>query len=634
MRIARLLACYAGFVNVALALEVASPDGLLVMQVGLAGGGAGGGQPAYSVSWRGREIISESRLGLELAGQPLGPAFEILGEERTSADRSWTPVCGERAIIPDRFNELALTLRERNTFRRILRIIARVYDEGAAFSYTLPGKPEPASITINGELTEFRLADDFSCWAAYSAQGVYTNAPASQVRSGCERPLVMRAAADCFIALAEARLVDYARMKFGPLKDHPHGLVAELASSVTSTLPLRAPWRVIMVGKTPGQLLEQNYLLGNLNDPCAISDTSWIKPGKVIREVTLTTTGGKACVDFAVKRNLQYIEFDAGWYGPENSDASDARAVNLDPRRSKGPLDLQEVIRYGAERGIGVILYVNHRALERQMDELFPLYQRWGVKGVKFGFVNVGSQQWTAWLHEAVRKAAEHKLMVDVHDEYRPTGWSRTYPNLMTQEGIRGDEERQPNEQALTTLFTRMIAGAADNTICYYDARVAQQSSHAYQLAKSVCFFSPWQFLYWYDRPSGAPPKTGGAGGAETSIGDEAELEFFDHLPVTWEDTKVLEGVIGRYAVIARRKGADWFLGAMNASEPRSLDVDLSFLEAARDYDAWVYSDDPSVPTRTQVRIDRRALTAGQRLKLELPARGGQALRIIPRQAN
>jgi alpha-glucosidase len=458
---------------------------------------------------------------------------------------------------------------------------------------------------------------------------VYTNIPVNQIRPGCERPLLFRGADDCYAALAEARLVDFARMKFAPLKGQPHSLVAELGSPVTATLPLRTPWRVVMVGNSPGQLLERNYLLLNLNDPCAIADTSWIKPGKVIREVTLTTVGGKACVDFAVKRKLQYIEFDAGWYGPENDNRSDARAVNVDPARSKGPLDLQEVIRYANERGIGVILYVNRRALERQLDELLPLYRSWGVKGIKFGFVNVGSQQWTTWLHEAIRKAAAHQLMVDVHDEYRPTGWTRTYPNLMTQEGIRGDEERQPNQQCLTTLFTRMLAGSADNTICYYDTRVTNQASHAYQLAKAVCIYSPWQFLYWYDRPPTSPQKIGGAGNAQTSIGDEPELELFDYLPTVWDETKVLHGRVGEFAVIARRSGSDWFIGGMNSDEKRELDVPLSFLEAGTKYDAHFYLDDPAVKTRTQIRIERRVLDSSQTLKMVLPPRGGQAVRLV-----
>ena len=223
------------------------------------------------------------------------------------------------------------------------------------------------------------------------------------------------------------------------------------------------------------------------------------------------------------------------------------------------------------------------RALERQLGEILPLYRRWGIKGVKYGFVNVGSQQWTSWLHEAVRKAAENQLMVDVHDEYRPTGYSRTYPNFMTQEGIRGDEERQPNEMSLTTLFTRMLAGAGDNTICYLDKRVDEQSTHAYQLGKAVCFYSPWQFLYWYDRPE--------------MFHDEPELEFFDHCPTVWDQTKVIEGRIGEYAIIARRSGPNWFIGFMNSGQARTFDVPLSFLDPEKTYVAHIYSDDPSVST-------------------------------------
>jgi alpha-glucosidase len=386
---------------------------------------------------------------------------------------------------------------------------------------------------------------------------------------------------------------------------------------VTAGLPLTTPWRFIMAAESPGRLLENNFLVLNLNDPCALADTSWIKPGKVIREVTLTTVGGKTCVDFAVKRGLQYVEFDAGWYGHEYDDKADARAVNVDPKRSKGPLDLQEVIRYGNERGIGIILYVNRRALERQLDEVLPLYQKWGVKGVKYGFVNVGSQQWTSWLHMAIRKAAEHKLMVDVHDEYRPTGYTRTYPNLMTVEGILGDEEsKRTNDQSLTAQFTRFIAGPADNTICYYNERVDRLASHAYQLAKAVNFYSPWQFLFWYDKPASAQ--------------DEPELDFFQGVPTVWDDTKVLQSKIGEYAVIARRSGNEWFIGFMNSAEPRAFDVPLGFLDAGRKYTAHIYSDDPAVPTRTHVKMERKPVEQGGVLSLTAGKNGGVAVLIAP----
>jgi alpha-glucosidase len=288
------------------------------------------------------------------------------------------------------------------------------------------------------------------------------------------------------------------------------------------------------------------------------------------------------------------------------------------------------VIRYADAKGIGIILYVNRRALERQLDVLLPLYRQWGIRGVKYGFVNVGTQQWTTWLHEAVRQAARHQLMVDVHDEYRPTGYSRTYPNLLTQEGIGGDETAPSNEQTLRILFTRMLAGAGDNTICYYNERVTRNASHAYQLAKSVCLYSPWQFLYWYDRPAGAPGATGGAGGGRGVIGSERELEFFAQVPTVWDDTRVLHGEIGQYAVIARRSGETWFVGAMNDAQPRTLPLPLEFLDAGRSYTAHVYRDDPTMDTHTHVRIEQVPVTRDSALPLQLAPRCGQALRIVP----
>jgi alpha-glucosidase len=173
-----------------------------------------------------------------------------------------------------------------------------------------------------------------------------------------------------------------------------------------------------------------------------------------------------------------------------------------------GGRPVYSVNRFGAvviqSSGLGVVVYVNRRHLESQLDQLLPLYEEWGLAGIKFGFVQHGSQKWTAWMHEAIRKCAEHRLTVDVHDEYRMTGWQRTYPNFMTAEGIGGDETRPPHEQALANLFNRMIAGPADHTFCYYSGYVDETSSHASQLAKSICFFSPWQFLFWYDRPAAA----------------------------------------------------------------------------------------------------------------------------------
>jgi len=593
--------------------EIKSPDGRLVLTFNVKDG-----VPVYRVARDGKPVIVESRLGLEVEQTPLGN-LSIVGQKTSAHDETWKPVCGERNSIRDHYNQLIVDLGK-------LQLTFRAYDEGVAFCYTLPKRA--GSVTITRENTEFRFPADHTAWAVYSAQGKYEKVPVSKIKKGCERPLVLQAADDLFIAVGEAKLVDFARMKFAPLA--PNAVVSDLSSKVTAALSLTTPWRFIMVGESPGRLLENDPLVLNLNDPCALADTSWIKPGKVIREVTLTTVGGKACVDFAVKHGLQYVEFDAGWYGPEGSEKSDATGVRVDPVRSKGPLDLHEVIRYARKHGIGIILYVNHRAAERQLDQILPLYQKWGIKGVKYGFVNVGSQEWTSWLHMAIRKAAEHKLMVDVHDEYRPTGYSRMYPNLMTAEGIGGDETKPVNTQSLTLQFTRFLCGPADNTICYYDARVDQNATHAYQLAKAVCFYSPWQFLYWYDRPPASPQKTAGAGGATPVMGEEPELEFYDHCPTVWDDTKVLQGKISEYSIIARRSGAEWYIGFMNSGEPRAFDVPLNFLDAGKKYTARVYSDDPAVPTRTHVKIERKPAEQGSVLSLKAGTIGGVAVRIAP----
>lgn len=608
-----------------------SPDGKLAVTFTVRDDGGEKGCLFYSVAWRGKPILAESRLGMTFKdGTALASGFKAVKLDRSSHDETWKPVYGERSRYRDHYNQLAVELQEIEVPRRLLTLTFRAYNEGVAFCYTLPNQPAIGRVSIAKENTEFRFLADHMTWAVYSAQGNYAKVTLSQLKPGCERPTPVQIAANCYAAIGEAKLMDYARMKLAPLKGVANALVSDLTGGVEAALPLTTPWRFVMVAESPGRLLENNFLLLNLNDPCAIADTSWIKPGKIIREVTLTTTGGKACVDFAVKRGLQYVEFDAGWYGHEYDDASDASAVNVDPKRSKGPLDLQAVIDYGKQRGIGIILYVNRRALEKQLDQILPLYRKWGVAGVKYGFVNVGTQQWTSWLHEAVRKAAAHQLMVDVHDEYRPTGYSRTYPNLMTQEGIAGDETSPLNTNTLAILFSRMLAGAADNTICYYDKRVDKNATHAYQLAKAVCLYSPWQFLYWYDRPQAAPAKVGGAGNAETKIGDDPELEFYNRVPTVWDDTRVLHGRIGEYAVIARRSGAAWFVGGMNSGEARTLDVPLKFLARDRKYTAHIYSDDPSASTRTRVKIERRPVDAAAVLKMEMSAQGGQAVHIEP----
>ena len=247
--------------------------------------------------------------------------------------------------------------------------------------------------------------------------------------------------------------------------------------------------------------------------------------------------------------------------------------------------------------------------------------------------MQVGSQVWTKWMHEAVMKCAKHHLMVDIHDEYRPTGFSRTYPNLLTQEGIRGNEEFPDATHNVTLPFTRFVAGAGDYTICYYRQDFGRlnkqgdaygvprsksiQTTPAHQLALAAVYYSPLQLLYWYDKPSDSQ--------------DEPELKFFDDVYTTWDDTKVLQGEVGQYISVVRRKGDEWFVGSITNNEARRLPVKLDFLPAGQKYIAEIYADgDNSVPTRTKVKVLKYRVDSEDILDFHLKASGGSAVRIVP----
>ena len=584
-------------------------------------------QPVYRAYFKGQEIIRESAMGFTfLKHKGATQKLTIKSVKESNVDSSWKPIYGERNNYPEQYKQTIVSFGTSDLDLPSFQLNIRAYNEGMAFRYEFATAKQT---TIEAELTEFALPPHSEVWTSDHAQGeIYKRKVYELKNTAVERPLLAQLNDSLFVALGEAALIDFARMKFILNKDDENAvLVASLGSSVVYNGAFNSPWRTIMAGNTTGEILENNYLLLNLNQARQIVNADWVKPGKVIREVTLTTKGGIACVDFAVKHNLQYIEFDAGWYGNESDDASDATTITLDPKRSKGPLDLHAVIRHAESKGIGVILYVNRRSLEKQIDEVLPLLKSWGIKGVKYGFVNVGSQKWTRWLHEAVRKAADYELMVDIHDEYRPTGYSRTYPNLMTQEGIRGDEESPNNSLVLKTLFTRMLAGAGDQTSCYFANRVDDKlGSHASQLAKAVCIYSPWQFLYWYDRPINSIDKAEGAGNSKKFIVEVPELIFFDQLPTVWDETKVIEGYPGEYAVVARKSGTTWFVGALNGEQARDYNVPLNFLDSNSTYEATIFTDNDDVKTPTKVAVETVTISSKDMIENRLGQYEGMAL--------
>jgi len=263
---------------------VESPDGKVLITFGV---GAERGDLIYSVAFE--------RLGLAIKdGASLETGFEISGISRSSRDGTYSPVYGERSQIRDHYNQLVVDLKEARPPHRKLRLTFRAYNEGAALRYTVPEQDALKDFIISTEETQFCFTGDHTAYAVYSAQGKYGKVPLSRLKKNCERPLVVEIGDRMLAAVAEAGMVDYARMRLSPDEERPNAVISSLASEVNAIAPLATPWRVIMLAKTPGELLDRNYLIMNLNAPCAIKDTSWIKPGKVIREVTLTTAGGMA----------------------------------------------------------------------------------------------------------------------------------------------------------------------------------------------------------------------------------------------------------------------------------------------------------------------------------------------------
>jgi len=610
--------------------QLTSPDGKLVYSFNLSKEGV----PAYSITYQQKPFVLSSALGI--SGWAKGLVLTDVAFSKK--DTAWKPVYGERNLVRDHYEQMTITFLLNNNERLRFQVQVRAYNEGIAFRYLFPENPVEGTnhtimggmdVSIKKELTEFTIPDGAKAWFTNRAQGVYSLLPLKNWPDEAERPLVLQLADGRFACLAEAAMVDYSRTKFTLNPAKANTISCSMYDAVDLYTPIATPWRVVMAAERAGDLLANNDLLLNLNPPNEIKNTAWIKPGKVMREMSLSMKGSKELVDFAVKRHLQYIHFDAGWYGYEYVVASDATKANVDPRRNpNSDLNLQEVIRYAKSKGIGVFLYVNQRALYQQLDQLLPLYEKWGVSGVKYGFVEVGSHRWTTWLHDAVKKAAKYHLMVDIHDEYRPTGFSRTYPNLLTQEGVRGNEEMPEATNSTILPFTRFIAGPADHTICYYHRpelkkRLAEaqnprvmKTTSGHQLAISTIFYSPLQFLYWYDFPADSQ--------------DEPELEYFDHISTVWDDTKVMDGEIGQFITIARRKGEEWFVGTVTNTDARELKVALSFLTPGKKYEASIYYDDPNSAVRTKISIKRIKVDANTVLDTKLIASGGQAIWIRP----
>jgi alpha-glucosidase len=611
----------------------------------------------YSVSFRGRDVVLDSPLGLDFRDMPpLAQGLAVREESRKEIDESWERVVGKSRAVRNRANELRLRLEETGLPHRRFDVVFRAYDDGVAFRYVLPEQPSFTEFRLASERSIFRFAADHTVWAA--AYGSYTGhqehefdrttlssiGPSAVVGL----PLLVKVDSEIWAAIAEADLRDWAGMYVAGAGPIPHALVTTLSPQpgepgtlVRGTAPHSSPWRVLMIGDRPGALVESD-LIQNLAAPCALPDTSWIAPGRAAWDrwwsgdyapdatfpVGMNTETVKYFTQFAADMGWEYVLVDWGWYGAIKDAEGGTDALDL--TKPAPQVDVPEIVRFAKARGVKVLLWLLWDHVDRQMDEAFALYQRWGISGVKIDFMARDDQWMVNWYEKAIRKAAEHRLLVDFHGAYKPTGLNRTYPNYITQEGVLGNEYNKWSARVtpghnVTLPFTRMLAGPMDftpggfrnatrATFKAQDSAPYVMGTRAHQLAMMVVYESPLQVLC--DSPY--------------NYRGQAGLDFLKAVPASWDETRVLAGEVGEYVVVARRSGAKWFLGAMTNWEPRSLAIPTAFLGQG-DFSATAWEDAPEAaefPDR--LRSSSRTVRADGRLTLKLAPGGGCAMVLAP----
>lgn len=628
------------------AISVRSPQGIVRIDFRLDPHGA----PQWQVVHGRAVVLDWSPLGLTLLhGLPIVKGFRITDSSRAEHDETYTLVIGKTKKARDNYRELMVTLRENAGPRRDLSLVFRAYDDGAAFRYSLPAQDSLNAFDIVRENTEFHFPGDLKAWAfqintfrsSYEGQYLPTSLDAIPDTGLVYLPLTLERPDGLTMAITEAELTDYAGMYLrglpGPalqvlLPPYPDGSGA----CVHAQTPFLSPWRVLMIGQKPGDLIESTIIL-NLSAPCALEDVSWIRPGKAIFPWwpnfhsdkpgvpdTLDFENQKYYVDFAAENNLQYLELEPPWYG--NTDDCIEHPERHDITAPVPGLRLPELFAHARAKNVGIFLWTHWQNVDRQGDQAFPLYVQWGAAGVKVDFMNRDDQEMVRWYHATLKKAAAHHLMIFYHGAYKPTGTQRTYPHLLTQEGVMGNEQNKVIRlitpgHTVTIPFTRMLAGPMDFTPGGFRNATAAEfapnydrpmvmGTRCHQLAMFVVYESPLAMVC--DDPSAYRGQPG--------------LQFIRDVPTSWDETRVIDGKIGEHIIIARKSGNDWYLGAMTDWSDRIVKFPLGFLGRGT-FETEIFEDGADADVRpTHVTVTRRTVTSGTVLSARLARGGGLAI--------
>jgi alpha-glucosidase len=620
----------------AAAAVVSSPDGRVVIRIE-------DDASRFTVSRRGETVIAPSPLGLELDGAAALGELRLERRDDVSADRVIPLVATKAAEARDHYRGATLVFRERAPAGRRLFVDVRAYDDGVAFRYRLDGA---APVRLRGERTAFVPAGDPECLVSVldgAHEVPFERMKLSQLRPGqaYDVPVVCGTVSGrTAYAIAQAHLEGYTGAS---LLAEGGALRVRLAAPPTRPDPafvsdagLTTAWRVVMLGERAGDLIG-SHLIGNLNPP-ARGDFGWVRPGKAAWDWWSGPLAGmkpdmdsyKRFIDFAAAAGLPYYLIDAGWALGSGPDCWIALPTT-DITRAADGIDMPALARYAAAKGVGLLLWAHWEHVAPRMDEVLDTYARWGIKGVKIDFMNRDDQDVVAFYQRIADATARRHLLLDLHGAYVPAGLQRTYPNFITQEGVRGAEWNKMDKSItprhnLMLPYTRMLAGPLDytpggfhnGTPASYAVRAVlpmTQTTRGQALAMYVVYDSPLQMVS--DDPD--------------SYRDAAGFDFIQRVPTAWDETRFLSGAPGSDIVLARRQGRNWYLGAMAADDVKDGRVErvsLGFLRAGR-YRATVW-EDGGAPN--EVRRSERMVTAGDTLSLRLASAGGAAVILEPIQ--
>jgi alpha-glucosidase len=637
------LACHAAGVAAQASYDLRSPDKRIEVRIRTAQG------IRYDVVLNGRAILEDSSLSLDVDHKMLGREARVTGSKEDHNDQMLEPTVRQKfAKIRDSYNQLRLEMEGGYC------VVFRAYNEGVAYRFetSLPAE----QVKIFGEEANFRFTANFVVFypqedsffshneRKYVPQHLLEIAPAFLA----SLPAVVDAGGGAKVAIAESDVEEYpglwlrgtggnglvATFPHYPLKEQLSGdrdfKVVESAEYIALTTGKRTfPWRVLGIAERDADLLT-NPLVWLLEKPSQVADTSWIKPGKVAWDwwndnnvygvdfkAGINTQTYKYYIDFAAKFGIPYIILDEGWYKLGN-------VLEVVPE-----INMEELTAYAKQKSVGIILWVVWKTLDDQLIVALDQYQKWGVKGIKVDFMQRSDQLLINYYHKVSRETAKRKMLVDFHGDQKPAGMTRTWPNLISTEGVRGLEwskwsaDAEP-EHNVTIPFTRMFLGPMDYTPGAM--RNAPKSSFApifhhpmslgtrcHQLAMYVVYESPLQMLS--DSPS-------------NYLREPEAMEFLAAVPTEWDESRALEGRIGQYVAVARRNGSDWFVGAMNNWTARELEMDFSFLPEGS-FQMEAYQDGENADRfGSDYKLLKSQVNRTTRLKIKLAPGGGWAARI------